>query len=150
MAEDRNSYKNITKAIGLFGGVQVFNILAGIIKNKIVAVLLGPVGMGISGILISTTSMISSATGLGLHTSAVRDVAKAYSSKDEKEVGTVCHYPIAPHKQECYAKEAWNIPHLSLPITERLADEKLSLPIGPAITMDEVKTVVDFINRYRG
>ncbi len=88
MAEDRNSYKNITKAIGLFGGVQVFNILAGIIKNKIVAVLLGPVGMGISGILISTTSMISSATGLGLHTSAVRDVAKAYSSKDEKEVGT--------------------------------------------------------------
>lgn len=89
MAEDRNSYKNITKAIGLFGGVQVFNILAGIIKNKIVAVLLGPVGMGISGILISTTSMISSATGLGLHTSAVRDVAKAYSSKDEKEVGTI-------------------------------------------------------------
>ncbi len=89
MAEDRNSYKNITKAIGLFGGVQVFNILAGIIKNKIIAVLLGPVGMGISGILISTTSMISSATGLGLHTSAVRDVAKAYSSKDEKEVGTI-------------------------------------------------------------
>jgi O-antigen/teichoic acid export membrane protein len=89
MAEDRNSYKNITKAIGLFGGVQVFHILAGIIKNKVVAVLLGPVGMGISGILLSTTSMISSATGLGLHTSAVRDVAKAYSSKDEEEVGTI-------------------------------------------------------------
>lgn len=89
MAEDRNSYKNITKAIGLFGGVQVFNILAGIIKNKVLAVLLGPVGMGVSGILMSTTSMISSATGLGLHTSAVRDVAKAYSSKDEKEVGTI-------------------------------------------------------------
>ncbi len=86
MAEDRNSYKNITKAIGLFGGVQLFNILAGIIKNKIVAVLLGPVGMGISGILASTTAMISSATGLGLHTSAVRDVAKAYSSNDENEV----------------------------------------------------------------
>ena len=89
MAEDRNSYKNITKAIGLFGGVQVFNILAGIIKNKVLAVLLGPVGMGVSGILMSTTSMISSATGLGLHTSAVRDVAKAYSSKDEREVGTI-------------------------------------------------------------
>lgn len=89
MAEDRNSYQNITKAIGLFGGVQVFNILAGIIKNKIVAVLLGPIGMGISGMLISTTSMISAATGLGLHTSAVRDVAKAYGSKDEKEVGTI-------------------------------------------------------------
>ena len=41
-------------------------------------------------------------------------------------VGTVCHYPIPPHKQECYAKEAWNIPQLSLPVTERLADEELS------------------------
>ena len=37
-------------------------------------------------------------------------------------VGTVIHYPIAPHKQECYANEAWNIPQLILPITEHLAD----------------------------
>lgn len=87
--DSRNSYGNIVKSIGLFGGVQVFNIIAGIIKNKIVAVLLGPVGMGISGMLTSTTSMVSAASGLGLHTSAVRDVAKAYSSKDEKAVGTI-------------------------------------------------------------
>lgn len=87
--DSRNSYSNIMKSIGLFGGVQIFNIIAGIIKNKIVAVLLGPVGMGISGMLTSTTSMVSAATGLGLHTSAVRDVAKAYSSKDEKAVGTI-------------------------------------------------------------
>ncbi len=63
-------------------------------------------------------------------------------------VGTVCHYPIAPHKQECYAKERWNIPQLSLPITERLADEELSLPIGPAISMDEVNQVVQLINLF--
>lgn len=87
--DNRNSYSNIVKSIGLFGGVQIFNIIAGIIKNKIVAVLLGPVGMGISGMLLSTTSMVSAATGLGLHTSSVRDVAKAYSSKDEKAVGTI-------------------------------------------------------------
>lgn len=87
--DSRNSYSNIVKSIGLFGGVQVFNIIAGIIKNKIIAVLLGPVGMGISGMLTSTTSMVSAASGLGLHTSAVRDVAKAYSSKDEKAVGTI-------------------------------------------------------------
>lgn len=64
-------------------------------------------------------------------------------------VGTVCHYPIAPHKQECYAKEAWNTPQLSLPITERLADEELSLPIGPAITMEEVAEVVRLINEFK-
>lgn len=66
----------------------------------------------------------------------------------ENGVGTVCHYPIAPHKQECYANEIWNIPQLSLPITERLADEELSLPIGPAIKMEEVAEVVKLINRF--
>ena len=66
----------------------------------------------------------------------------------ENGVGTVIHYPIAPHKQECYAKESWNTPQLSLPITEKIADEELSLPIGPAITMEEVKTVVELINKF--
>lgn len=87
--DSRNSYSSIVKSIGLFGGVQVFSILTGIIKNKIIAVLLGPVGMGVSGMLVTTTSMISAATNLGLHTSAVRDVAKAYSSQDENSVGTI-------------------------------------------------------------
>jgi len=68
---------------------------------------------------------------------------------DENGVGTVCHYPIAPHKQECYAKEDWNTPQLSLPITERLADEELSIPIGPAITLEEVAQVVQLINRFK-
>lgn len=63
-------------------------------------------------------------------------------------IGTVCHYPIAPHKQECYAKAPWNISQPSLPITERLADEELSLPIGPAITMDEAAEVVRLINEF--
>lgn len=68
---------------------------------------------------------------------------------DENGVGTVCHYPIAPHKQECYAKEAWNTPLLSLPITERLADEELSIPIGPSIAMQEVAEVVELINMFK-
>jgi dTDP-4-amino-4,6-dideoxygalactose transaminase len=63
-------------------------------------------------------------------------------------VGTVCHYPIAPHKQECYEKAEWNTPQLSLPITEKLADEELSLPIGPTITMVEVDKVVELVNKF--
>lgn len=66
----------------------------------------------------------------------------------ENGVGTVCHYPIAPHKQECYAKESWNTPQLSLPITERLADEELSLPISPVLLLDEVEKVVTLINNW--
>lgn len=68
---------------------------------------------------------------------------------EQNGVGTVIHYPIAPHKQVCYANEAWNTPQLSLPITEILADEELSLPIGPAITLDEVKQVVELINKFK-
>ena len=75
-----------------------------------------------------------------------RDVLHDYL--EQNGVGTVCHYPIAPHHQECYAQAAWNVPQLSLPITERLADEELSLPIGPAISLEEVAQVVDLINRF--
>lgn len=64
-------------------------------------------------------------------------------------VGTVCHYPIAPHQQECYIKESWNTPQLSLPITERLADTELSLPIGPSITFLEVSQVVELVNKFK-
>lgn len=63
-------------------------------------------------------------------------------------IGTVIHYPIPPHLQECYAREAWNTPRLSLPLTERLAAEELSLPIGPAITLEEAAEVVKAINVY--
>lgn len=68
---------------------------------------------------------------------------------EQNGVGTVIHYPIAPHKQECYAKEVWNTPLLSLPITEQIAEQELSLPIGPAIKMEEVKRVVELINKFQ-
>lgn len=75
-----------------------------------------------------------------------RDALHDYLEKNG--IGTVCHYPIAPHHQECYSRETWNIPRLSLPITERLADEELSLPIGPAITKQEVEQVIEMLNMF--
>ena len=68
---------------------------------------------------------------------------------EQKGIGTVIHYPIAPHKQECYAKEAWNMPHLSLPITEMIADCELSLPISPCMTKEQVEYVVKCVNEFR-
>ena len=75
-----------------------------------------------------------------------RDRLQAYLA--ENGVGTVIHYPVAPHKQECYVNEAWNIPQLSLPITEQLADEELSLPISPTMTIEEAEKVVMLINNW--
>jgi dTDP-4-amino-4,6-dideoxygalactose transaminase len=66
----------------------------------------------------------------------------------ERGIGTVIHYPIAPHKQECYSKEAWNTPQLSLPITEMIADCELSLPISPCMTQEQVEYVVQCVNEF--
>ena len=71
-----------------------------------------------------------------------RDALHDYLEKNG--VGTLIHYPIAPHKQECYKE--WN--PMCLPITEYIAAHELSLPIGPTITMEEVRYVVDLINRF--
>ena len=67
----------------------------------------------------------------------------------EKGIGTVIHYPIAPHKQECYTREFWNVPQLSLPITEMLADSELSLPISPCMTQEQVEWVVRCVNDFK-
>ncbi len=71
-----------------------------------------------------------------------RDTLNDYLEKNG--VGTIIHYPIAPHKQECYKE--WN--GMTLPITEYIADHELSLPIGPTITLDEADYIVDLINRF--
>ena len=77
----------------------------------------------------------------------MRDKLQKYL--EENGVGTVIHYPIAPHKQECYANEAWNTPQLSLPITELIADCELSLPISPTMTLEEAAEVVRLINAFK-
>ena len=59
-------------------------------------------------------------------------------------VQTIIHYPIPPHKQECYKE--WN--GLSFPVTERIHAEELSLPISPVMMVEEMKEVVDLVNRF--
>ena len=77
-----------------------------------------------------------------------RDALQVYLA--ENGVGTVIHYPIAPHKQECYATAAWNTPQLSLPITEHIADCELSLPISPTMSISQAEEVVRLINEWKG
>lgn len=76
-----------------------------------------------------------------------RDELQQYLT--DNSVGTLIHYPIPPHKQECFAKENWNIPRLALPITEQLANQELSLPIGPTITIKQIMQVVNLINEFK-
>lgn len=62
----------------------------------------------------------------------------------KRQIPTLIHYPVPPHRQVCY--EAYG--DLSLPITERLAQEVLSLPISPVMTEDEVLVVSRAINDF--
>ena len=89
MADSRSSYRQIFKATSLFGGVQVFNIIISIIRSKIIAVLLGPTGMGISGLFTSTTSLVGSLTNFGLGTSAVRNISEARETNDKGRISKI-------------------------------------------------------------
>ena len=76
-----------------------------------------------------------------------RDELQAYLK--ENGVGTVIHYPIPPFKQECYATEEWNTPRLSLPITEKIHDTELSLPMGPTIRPEEINSIISILNSFK-
>lgn len=71
-----------------------------------------------------------------------RDELQRYLT--EKGVQTIIHYPIPPHKQECYKE--WN--ELSFPVTERIHAEELSLPISPVMTEEDVRKVVEILNDW--
>lgn len=63
----------------------------------------------------------------------------------DRGVQTVIHYPIPPHRQPAYIE--WHA--LSLPITERIHGEILSLPISPIITDEEVSEVIRVVNEWK-
>lgn len=86
---EQSSYRQIMKATSLFGGVQIFNIIISVVRSKFVAVLLGPSGMGIMGLLLSTTGLITRLTNFGLGTSAVKDIAAAFGSGNSNRIDTV-------------------------------------------------------------
>ena len=78
-------YRTIVKATGLFGGVQVIGILCSIVRNKLVAVWMGTLGVGFISLYASSMEMIGALTGLGLRSSAVRDISR--DAKGDKPGG---------------------------------------------------------------
>lgn len=81
---ENKSYQNVLKATSIFGGVQVIRILITIVRSKVIALLLGPEGVGISNLLTRPLQLITTATQLGLDKSAVKEI----SSQNLKEGGT--------------------------------------------------------------
>lgn len=81
MSDD--SKKQILKATGIIGGAQLLIIITGIIRTKIIAILLGPLGVGVAGMLQSILDLIRNLTGFGLNYSAAKDVAESEISSNQ-------------------------------------------------------------------
>lgn len=85
-SQSNPSYKHIIKYTGVFGGVQMLNIFIGLVRNKVVAQLLGPQGFGLVALFNSTVKFVSDATSFGISTGAVREMSKAYDLGDTERM----------------------------------------------------------------
>ena len=81
-----DGYLHILKYISLFGGVQGLNVLIGVVRNKFVAILLGPQGVGLISLFNSTTKLIGDSTNFGLPMSAVRNISEDYDRQDKEKL----------------------------------------------------------------
>lgn len=83
--EQKTSYRQVMKATSIFGGVQAFNILIGLVRTKFASMFLGPAGYGINSLLQSPLGIIGSITGLGIGFSAIRNISESYAKGDVEE-----------------------------------------------------------------
>ena len=88
-SKSTGSYSHILKYTSIFGGVQGLGILIGMVRNKLVALLLGPGGMGLVALFNSTIKLVSDSTNLGLAMSAVREIAAAVEQKDDERLARI-------------------------------------------------------------
>lgn len=69
-----------------------------------------------------------------------------HKALDASGVGTLIHYPIPPHRQQAYSHGTWRAG--SLPLAERMAEQVLSLPIGPHATSAQIEHVITATKEY--
>ena len=77
------------KAMGIFGGVQIMGILCSIIRTKLVALWIGPVGIGLFGLFNNALELISTGTNLGIRSSSVRDISQATENRNSSATARI-------------------------------------------------------------
>ena len=82
MSEEGKSYRQILRSSSIMGGAQALTYVIGLVRVKIVAMLLGPSGVGLVGLYASAMGLIGTVSGLGIASSGVREVVQAYSKDD--------------------------------------------------------------------
>ena len=86
MSEKNQSHKQILKSSSIIGGASVIGIFIGLFKIKVVAVLLGPVGIGLIGLLQNIMAMAASVAGMGLGLAGTRQIAEANADNNQQSI----------------------------------------------------------------
>jgi enterobacterial common antigen flippase len=81
-----SSYRQILKSSALIGGSSFINLALGLLRTKVLAVLIGTGGMGLFGTFNSITMLVSGIAGMGISTSGVRQIAEAVGSNDKQQI----------------------------------------------------------------
>ncbi len=82
MSDEDKSYRQVLRSSSVMGGAQALTYIIGLVRIKIVAMLLGPSGIGLVGLYASAMGLIGTVSGLGIASSGVREVVQAYSHED--------------------------------------------------------------------
>lgn len=77
MIDSKSSYRQIIKSTSVFGSVQVFNILISVVRSKVIAIYIGPAGIGLIGLFNSALNLVASFTNAGIETSGVKVISMA-------------------------------------------------------------------------
>src|SRR5271165_1318418 len=84
MADNGNSYRQIFRASSIIGGAQALNYMIGLARIKVVALLIGPAGVGVFGVYTSALAFVSVLTDFGISPGAVRQIARANEDGDPR------------------------------------------------------------------
>jgi PST family polysaccharide transporter len=85
-ASSIGSFRTVLKSTSLIGGASVLNILISMVRTKFAAILLGPAGVGLLGMYIQITALVSTGTGMGIGSSGVRQVAEAVGTNNDERI----------------------------------------------------------------
>ena len=89
MSEQVASYRQILKSSSIIGGASVINILIGLVRTKLIAVLLGPTGIGLVSIYTSLMSTATAVATMGIGTVGTRQIAEALAKENERALAVV-------------------------------------------------------------
>ena len=82
----RSTHSQILKSTAIIGGASVINVLFAIVRNKAMAVLLGPQGVGLMGLYSSIADLTQTLAALGIQDSGVRQIAEAVGTGDTDRI----------------------------------------------------------------